>query len=104
VIFFITSSDSGSLVDDIVTSGGHPHPPVAQRIFWAVSEGAVAATLLVVGGLTAIQQAAISLGLPMSFVLIAACVSLFYALDAEEDTAGVPRKHRLKEEGPGGDD
>jgi len=50
VIFFITSSDSGSLVDDMVTSGGHPDPPRAQRVFWAVSEGMVAATLLIVGG------------------------------------------------------
>ena len=80
LLFFVTSSDSGSLVDDIVTSGGTPHPPRAQRVFWAVSEGAVAATLLLLGGLTAIRNAAISLGLPMSVLLIAAGVALWRTL------------------------
>lgn len=83
VIFFITSSDSGSLVDDMVTSGGHPNPPRAQRVFWAVSEGSVAATLLIVGGLRAIQNASISLGFFMSFLLIAICLSLYRALRSE---------------------
>jgi len=77
VIFFITSSDSGSLVDDMVTSGGHPNPPVSQRVFWAVSEGAVAATLLLAGGLVAMQNAAISTGFPMSLLLVAACAGLW---------------------------
>lgn len=78
-VFFVTSSDSGSLVDDMVTSGGHPNPPRSQRVFWAVSEGAVAATLLLAGGLQAIQSAAISAGLPMSVLLVAICVSLMRA-------------------------
>ncbi|NBC34386.1 MAG: BCCT family transporter [Alphaproteobacteria bacterium] len=82
-VFFITSSDSGSLVDDMVTSGGHPNPPTSQRVFWAVSEGAVAATLLVAGGLQAIQSAAISAGLPMSVLLIVACIALMRALRSE---------------------
>ncbi|TQE92534.1 MAG: hypothetical protein FKY71_19910 [Spiribacter salinus] len=56
VVFFVTSSDSGSLVDDMVTSGGHPHPPKEQRIFWAVAEGTVAATLLLSGGLQALRD------------------------------------------------
>ncbi|WP_300381368.1 BCCT family transporter [Henriciella sp.] len=79
-IFFITSSDSGSLVDDIVTSGGRLHPPRWQRIFWATSEGLAAMTLLVVGGLQAMRNASISLGLPMSFVLILAMASLVRCL------------------------
>lgn len=45
--FFITSSDSGSFVDDMVTSGGNPNPPVANRVFWGISEGTAAAVLLV---------------------------------------------------------
>ncbi len=76
VIFFITSSDSGSFVDDMVTSGGNPNPPVANRIFWGVSEGAAAAVLLLAGGLKALQSASISAGLPQSLLLIAACLGL----------------------------
>jgi len=70
VTFFVTSSDSGSLVDDIVTSGGHPDPPRAQRVFWAVSEGLVAITLLIAGGLQALQTASLTVGLPMAIVLL----------------------------------
>lgn len=80
VMFFVSSSDSGSLVDDMVTAGGDPNPPRIQRVFWAVSEGAVAATLLLVGGLPAIRSAAITLGLPMSLVLAGAAVALLRAL------------------------
>ena len=90
VIFFITSSDSGSLVDDMVTSGGHPHPPKAQRIFWAVSEGTVAATLLYAGGLQALRTASLQSGLPMAVLLLASAVGLYRALDRDHRTEGVP--------------
>lgn len=83
VIFFVTSSDSGSLVDDMVTSGGHPNPPRAQRVFWALSEGAVAAILLLVGGLQAIQNASIAMGFLMSLLLIAICVGFARSLSGE---------------------
>ena len=83
IVFFITSSDSGSLVDDIVTSGGHPNPAKPQRVFWAVSEGTVAAILLYVGGLTAIQHASISMGFLMSFLLVIICISLVKAFRNE---------------------
>jgi len=83
-IYFITSSDSGSLVDDMVTSGGHPNPPVAQRIFWACSEGAVAAILLLAGGLEAIRSASLASGLPLSMILIAAALGIFKALKNEK--------------------
>jgi choline/glycine/proline betaine transport protein len=83
LLFFVTSSDSGSLVDDMVTSGGDPNPPKPQRVFWAVSEGAVAATLLLLGGLTAIRNAAISMGLPMSLLLIAAGIALWRILQSD---------------------
>ena len=79
-LFFVTSSDSGSFVDDMVTSGGDPNPPRAQRVFWAVSEGAVAITLLLAGGLTAIRNAAITLGLPMSLVLALSAAAVIKVL------------------------
>ncbi|MGM0983483.1 MAG: BCCT family transporter [Pseudomonadota bacterium] len=96
IIFFITSSDSGSLVDDMVTSGGHPHPPVSQRLFWAISEGAVAATLLVVGGLAAIQQAAITMALPMTLLLAAACYGMVRAFSADVRNSGAPSQRQIE--------
>jgi len=83
ISFFVTSSDSGSLVIDIITAGGHPNPPVVQRIYWATTEGVVAAILLVGGGLTALQTAAISAGLPFAFLVLVMIVSLQRALSAD---------------------
>ena len=94
LLFFVTSSDSGSLVDDMVTSGGDPDPPVAQRVFWAVSEGAVAVTLLLLGGLTAIRNAAISLGLPMSVLLLCAGLALWRVLRTDPVVAAHRRAAR----------
>ncbi|HKJ71338.1 MAG TPA: BCCT family transporter [Gammaproteobacteria bacterium] len=74
--FFITSSDSGSLVIDIITAGGKTEPPTAQRVFWAVSEGVVAAILLVGGGLAALQTATITTGLPFAILLLMMCYTL----------------------------
>jgi len=81
--FFVTSSDSGSLVIDSITSGGKLDAPVGQRIFWALSEGGVAATLLIGGGLAALQTAALSTGLPFAIILIIMCYSLYKGLKQE---------------------
>ncbi len=81
--FFVTSSDSGSLVIDMLASGGDPDPPAAQRVFWALTEGAVAAVLLLAGGLMALRTAAITTGLPFAIVLVVMCWSLFTALRRE---------------------
>jgi choline/glycine/proline betaine transport protein len=83
ITFFVTSSDSGSLVIDIITSGGNEDPPVWQRIFWAVTEGAVAAALLLAGGLSALQAAAISSALPFAFVMLFMCYGLYKGLQLE---------------------
>ena len=86
LIFFITSSDSGSLVIDTITAGGKLHPPVAQRIFWASMEGLVAAILLFGGGNTvlgALQAGAITTALPFTIVLLLCCASLYLGLRHE---------------------
>ena len=83
VVFFITSSDSGSLVDDMVTSGGDPNPPSVQRVFWAVSEGAVAITLLVAGGLSALRTASLTTGLPIALLLMVGVYGLRRAITRE---------------------
>lgn len=81
--FFVTSSDSGSLVIDSLTSGGKIDAPVGQRIFWAVAEGAVAAVLLIGGGLGALQTASVATGLPFALILLIMCYSLYKGLEEE---------------------
>ncbi len=93
VTFFVTSSDSGSLVIDIITSGGNPEPPVWQRVFWAVTEGIVAAVLLLAGGLVALQAATITMALPFTVVLIVICLGLYRAL--RSDQAGRALYHAM---------
>ncbi len=84
VTFFVTSSDSGSLVIDMITAGGDPDPPVNQRLFWAITEGAIAMVLLVAGGLKSLQTAAIASGFPLALLLLAMCFALLKGL--REDT------------------
>ncbi|MDI3325762.1 BCCT family transporter [Pontibacterium granulatum] len=86
LVFFITSSDSGSLVIDSITAGGKVNAPVPQRIFWAVLQGVIAGVLLYGGGseaLTALQAGAITTGLPFTAILLLMCVSIYKGLKTE---------------------
>ena len=83
MVFFVTSSDSGSLVIDTITAGGKINAPVSQRIFWVIFEGLVAAALLIGGGLIALQAASVSTGLPFAVVLLLACYALIRGLMSE---------------------
>jgi choline/glycine/proline betaine transport protein len=80
VLWFVTSSDSGSFVIDMLTAGGDPDPPTIQRVFWAVTEGCVASVLLLAGGLSALQAAAVVVGFPFAVVIVLITVGLFRAL------------------------
>ncbi|MBU1305749.1 MAG: BCCT family transporter [Alphaproteobacteria bacterium] len=83
IVFFVTSSDSGSLVIDTITAGGKVDAPVGQRIFWASFEGLVAIALLLGGGLAALQAMAVSTGFPFAMILLLACVALVKGLLSE---------------------
>jgi BCCT family betaine/carnitine transporter len=83
VVFFVTSSDSGSLVIDTITAGGKVDAPVPQRVFWCIFEGAVAIVLLLGGGLAALQAMVISTGLPFTIVLLMMCWAIFKGLQTE---------------------
>ncbi len=83
IVFFVTSSDSGSLVIDTITAGGKINAPVSQRVFWVIFEGLIAATLLIGGGLVALQAASVSTGLPFALVLLLACYALIKGLMSE---------------------
>ncbi|QUM85600.1 MULTISPECIES: BCCT family transporter [unclassified Moritella] len=87
LVFFITSSDSGSLVIDSITAGGKVDAPIPQRVFWALIEGAIATGLLWVGGtqaIEALQAGAISTALPFTIILLVMCVSLIMGLRTEQ--------------------
>ncbi len=83
ITFFVTSSDSGSLVIDSLASGGNAHSPVWQRVFWAVLEGTVASVLLLAGGLNALQTMTITSALPFAVIMLLAAAGLWRALIIE---------------------
>ncbi len=83
VVFFVTSSDSGSLVIDTITAGGKVDAPVPQRVFWAITEGVIAIALLLGGGLSALQAMAVSTGLPFAIVLLVGCISIIQGVSSE---------------------
>jgi len=91
ILYFIASSDSGSMVDDMVTANGLSEPCLSQRFFWAMTEGAAASALMSVGkyigqedgGLRALRSASICVGLPYTFIICFMCVALYRALQYE---------------------
>ena len=83
IVFFVTSSDSGSLVIDTITAGGKVNAPLPQRIFWCTFEGLVAIALLLGGGLAALQAMAVSTGFPFTIVLLLACYAIIKGLMSE---------------------
>ncbi len=83
IIFFVTSSDSGSLIIDIIAAGGKVDAPVSQRVFWCSLEGLVAIALLLGGGLRSLQAASLATGLPFAIVLLGMAVCVFMGLRSE---------------------
>ncbi|KEA63715.1 High-affinity choline uptake protein BetT [Marinobacterium lacunae] len=83
VVFFVTSSDSGSLVIDVISAGGKVDSPTPQRVFWCTFEGLVAIALILGGGLVALQAMAVSTGFPFTIVLLIASISVIKGLASE---------------------
>ncbi|WP_323763591.1 BCCT family transporter [Marinovum sp.] len=83
IVFFVTSSDSGSLVIDTITAGGKVDAPMPQRVFWCTFEGLVAIALLLGGGLVSLQAMVISTGLPFTVILLMICVAIVKGLRSE---------------------
>lgn len=88
ITFFVTSSDSGSLVVDSLASGGLLETPVWQRVFWAFLEGGIAAALLLAGGLSALQTMTIVSALPFGIIMLLAVAGLWRALVIEGHREG----------------
>ena len=83
IIFFVTSSDSGSLIIDIIAAGGKVDAPVPQRVFWCTAEGLVAIALLLGGGLKSLQAASLATGFPFAIVLLGMGVCVWIGLSKE---------------------
>ena len=91
-IFFVTSADSGALVITTMQSGGHDEPPILERVQWGVGLGAVAAALLVAGGLGALQAVAVAAALPFAAVLVALAVGFLWAVHVDARQVKKQRK------------
>lgn len=102
VIFFVTSSDSGSFVIDMISHGGSPNPPVWSRVLWAVAEGFIAAAVLWAAGaelgLRALQILAILVAAPFSFVMVAMCIATARVLVRESKRAARLERAALRRE------
>ena len=83
IIFFVTSSDSGSLIIDIIAAGGKVDAPIPQRVFWCTAEGLVAIALLLGGGLKSLQAASLATGFPFAIVLLGMGVCVWIGLSQE---------------------
>ena len=82
-LFFISGADAASLVMGMLSTRGSLTPPSPITVFWGVSTGASAAVLLLAGGLSALQQAAIIAAAPFTLVMIGLCISVFKGLSQE---------------------
>ncbi|MFK7831364.1 MAG: BCCT family transporter [Congregibacter sp.] len=83
VVFFVTSADSGALVLNMLSAHGRDDTPVLQRVFWTAVIGSIAAVLLLAGGLSSLQTAAIASALPFSVALLGAIWGFARALSAD---------------------
>lgn len=100
ITFFVTSSDSGSLVIDSLASGGSLDTPAWQRVFWAVLEGTVASVLLLAGGLSALQTMTIASALPFAVIMLLATAGLWRALRIEGHRDSSLQAHTLTNKSP----
>src|SRR5690625_977471 len=98
VLFFITSSDSGSLVMNMLTAGGHPNPPTWSRVLFSTLEGAIAIGLLLAGGLEGLQAASLATALPFSIIMVFMALAVYRGLrldSARADQALLERRMNL---------
>ena len=96
ISWFVTSSDSGTLVMCTMLSMGDENPPVKFRIFWGVTAGAVAAVLMLAGGLSALQTASIVAGLPISVIVLMMIYGIVVTLHEEHPVTDYENKRELQ--------
>ncbi len=83
LVFFITSADSGAMVLNMLSSNGRDDTPLSRRMFWMAMIGVSALVLLLAGGMSALQTAAIASALPFSLVILVAIWGFVRALSVD---------------------
>ena len=96
ISWFVTSSDSGTLVMCTMLSMGDEHPPVKFRIFWGLTSGIVAGVLMLAGGLSALQTASIVAGLPIAVILLFMIYGIVKSLHEDHPVPDVEDKYELE--------
>jgi choline/glycine/proline betaine transport protein len=96
ISWFVTSSDSGTLVMCTMLSMGDEHPPIKFRIFWGLISGAVAAVLMLAGGLSALQTASIVAGLPIAVIVLLMIYGMVKTLHEEHPQPEYKDKYELE--------
>ncbi len=96
ISWFVTSSDSGTLVMCTMLSMGDEHPPIKFRLFWGITSGVVAGVLLLAGGLSALQTASIVAGLPIAVILLMMSFGVFKTLQHDFPSPDVEDKRELE--------
>ena len=96
ISWFVTSSDSGTLVMCTMLSMGDEHPPIKFRLFWGITSGVVAGVLLLAGGLGALQTASIVAGLPIAVILLMMVWGVFHTLQRDFPSPDVEDKRELE--------
>jgi len=83
VVFLTTSADSAALVVDLLSREPHQASKTGQRVFWTVLLGVIAGTLLLGGGLPALQNVITTLGFPFCVLLVFMAAALLRALQSD---------------------
>ncbi len=94
--WFVTSSDSGTLVMCTMLSMGDEHPPIKFRLFWGITAGVVAGVLMLAGGLAALQTASIVAGLPIAIILLLMAYGMWRTLNEDFPGLDVEDKRDLE--------
>jgi choline-glycine betaine transporter len=82
-VFLVTSADSASYIVAQMTDNGSINPPLYKRVLWGVLIAAICLTLIVAGGLSGLQSAAVLSALPFTFIIYMMIVVLIRELRAD---------------------
>jgi glycine betaine transporter len=92
LVFFVTSGDSATLVLGMMSTGGNPDPSARVKLVWGMLVSAIAISLMLAGGIRALQTATIVFALP--FVLVVVLMAVAVLRGIQEDWEEEQRRER----------